>query len=321
MITPKKMKLANLPTPIHEIDFHGKKFLMKRDDFTGMEYSGNKIRKLEYLLYDAKEQNADYVFTCGGGQSNHARATAFAAARLGIKSKLFLRGNDSDLTEGNLFLDKMVGAEFRFISADEYSTSRNEIMEAEKEAFVNEGKKAYVIPEGGSNEIGVWGYLNFIEEVKNQTDINSLDGFLSACGSGGTSAGLLVGLALNQLDKKVFAVNVCDDEEYFRHRIIELAEGCVEKYDLDCKIDSSKLEIFDGYSKEGYTNIAPEKVDVISDLSKQSGVLLDPTYTGKAFVAYNEHFLKNDSESKIMFIHTGGLFGSFAHRKEYLEKA
>ncbi|MBI9071575.1 MAG: pyridoxal-phosphate dependent enzyme [Melioribacteraceae bacterium] len=318
MKEPKIVLKANLPTPIEELSFNGTSFYMKRDDFTGSEYSGNKIRKLEYLLADAIRKKADYVFTCGGAQSNHARATAFAAASLGMKSKLFLRGKDKALAEGNMFLDKMVGAELKFISAKDYSEARNDIMVAEAKKLKKKGKKVYIIPEGGSNAMGVWGYINCVQEIAEQIDLKSFKGILSACGSGGTSAGLLVGAALLGLKLKVYAVNVCDDEEYFRKRIIELAEECIKNYKLDCKLDPKKLVIIDGYSKEGYTNISKDKVKVISSLAKQTGVLLDPTYTGKAFCAYNDHFLKGKKKSKVMFIHTGGLFGAFAHRKEYL---
>ena len=120
MKIPYKIHLANIPTPLEKIEFDGKKFLIKRDDLSGTELSGNKIRKLEYILYDAKRKGAEIVFTCGGEQSNHARATAIAAAKVGMKSKLFLWGDGSGPAEGNLFLDKFIGAELTFLDKKNY---------------------------------------------------------------------------------------------------------------------------------------------------------------------------------------------------------
>ena len=130
MITPNKINLAHLPTPLEKLKYRGKKFLIKRDDYTGLDFSGNKIRKLEYLLYRAKKKRAEIIFTCGGEQSNHCRATASAAARVGIKTKLFLWGNDSNISEANLFLDKMYGAELSFLDKKNYN-SVNDIMAEE----------------------------------------------------------------------------------------------------------------------------------------------------------------------------------------------
>jgi D-cysteine desulfhydrase len=127
MNEPKKLNLANLPTPIQKFNFNGCDFLMKRDDYTGTELTGNKIRKLEFLMYEAKRLKADYVFTCGGDQSNHCRATAIAAAQLGIKSRLFLWGKENKLKDGNLFLDEMFGAETEYFSKQDYKnvTAKN----------------------------------------------------------------------------------------------------------------------------------------------------------------------------------------------------
>ena len=317
MNMPHKINLAHLPTPLEKLKFRNKKFLIKRDDYTGLDFSGNKIRKLEYLLYRAKKRRAEIIFTCGGEQSNHCRATATAAARVGFKTKLFLWGNDSNSSEGNLFLDKMYSAELSFLNKKNYNRV-NEIMGEESASLVNKGKMVYVIPEGGSTVIGIWGYISFINELSEQIDLGKINGILSAAGSGGTAAGMLVGAALNKLKLKIYAVTVLYSTEELWKKIMFLAEGVIEEYNLNCAIDESNLVVIGGYSREGYKNINNNKIKLIRSLAKETGILLDPTYTGKAFVAYYDNFLSKGKGNKVIFLHSGGLFGVFANRRKYL---
>ncbi|MBN2572529.1 MAG: pyridoxal-phosphate dependent enzyme, partial [Ignavibacteriales bacterium] len=279
MITPKSLLLANLPTPIQKIYFNDSQFFIKRDDYTGMELSGNKIRKLEFLLYEALRNKSDYVFTRGGEQSNHARATAIAAASLGIKSKLFLWGPERKNYDGNMFLDKMVNAEIVFMNWKEYQSVK-ERMEIEKEKMEKKGHRVTVITEGGSSPLGIWGYINFVTELTKQINPKMFKGILSSCGSGGTSAGLLVGCALFGLEYKIFAVNVFCNEKHFREKILNLADECIKKYKLNCKIDPKNLEVIEGYSLEGYKKIQPKKLKVIKEFAAQTGIIFDPVYTG-----------------------------------------
>jgi len=319
MRTPKKIILANLPTPLQKIKFEGKEFLIKRDDFTGTDLSGNKIRKLEYLLHHAKKEKAEIIFTCGGDQSNHARATAAAAANLGIKTRLFLWGSEKVNPVGNLFLDKMYGAEITFLDKKEFGNV-DEIMTEERRKLVKKGIRVYVIPAGGSTTLGIWGYISFLDELKKQTDLKKIDGIFSACGSGGTAAGLLAGAALHNLNLKIHAVNVLLSKKEIKKKILQLALGVNLEYNLNIEIDESKLEIVDGYSKEGYKNIHPDKVKLITRFARSSGILLDPAYTGKAFTAYYQEILKNQSGKKNLFLHTGGLFGTFSKSRSYINK-
>lgn len=319
MIKPKKIPLANLPTPLQRLKFGDKKFLIKRDDLTGVELSGNKVRKLEYLIYEAKKQKADIVFTTGGDQSNHARATVIAAAGAGLKSRIFLWGKDKRVPDGNLFLDKIFGAEIVYLDKKEFD-SVNDIMFEERKKLLKKGRNAYVIPEGGSTTLGIWGYVDFIEELENQIDFKKLNGIFCAAGSGGTAAGLLAGLAVRGLNLKIYAVNVLYGKEEIKKKILNLADGCILDFKLPCEIDRSNLIILDGYSKEGYKKILPEKLKLIRNFAASAGILFDPAYTGKAFYAYNENILKGNSGMKTIFLHTGGFFGIFGKRKEYLSK-
>jgi D-cysteine desulfhydrase len=316
MKIPPRLNLANLPTPVQEISFQGKKFLIKRDDLTGMELSGNKVRKLEYILAQAMKEKADTVFTCGGEQSNHARATAIAAAKLGMKSKLFLWGTDKNNSDGNLFIDKLLGCEITFLNREKYSQV-NEIMFEESKKLLKKGKKVYVIPEGGSTTLGIWGYISFVQELNKQIDLKMINGILTAAGSGGTAAGLLLGSSLLKLNLKIYAVNVLYSESVIRNKIIQLADAGNLEYKLGAKINRDDLVILDGYSKEGYKNISNDKLKLIKSFFGQTGILLDPAYTGKAFTAFNDNFL-GKKKGKVLFNHTGGLFGVFGKRKEYL---
>jgi D-cysteine desulfhydrase len=318
MKIPQRINLAHLPTPLEEITFRTKKFLIKRDDYTASDFLGNKIRKLEYLLHEAKKLKSDIIFTCGGDQSNHARATTSASAKLGFKTRLFLSGNEKKQADGNLFLNKMYGAKITYLSKSEFDNV-DEIMTEERNKLVKKGKRVYVIPAGGSSTLGIWGYINFVNELKQQIDLKKVEGIFCACGSGGTAAGILVGAALNNFYLKAFAVNVLEPREVIRKKILQLGEGCILDYNLNCKIDEKNLEIIDGYSKEGYKNISDQKLKLITEFARFTGILLDPAYTGKAFCAYNDLVLKKGNGKSIIFLHTGGIYGVFPKRNEFLK--
>jgi len=317
MKTPGRIALANLPTPVQKRKFSDCDFLIKRDDLTGLEMSGNKIRKLEYLLHEAKRKKANIVFTCGGIQSNHSRATAVAAASMGIKSRLYLWGKEPKNFTGNILINKVVNADLKYITRREYGFV-DQIMHKDAVKLEKKGKRVIIIPEGGSTSLGIWGYIHFINELKKQTDLRKTKGILLAAGSGGTAAGLIVGVLLNKLNIKIFGVTVLYEKDLLIEKINNLVEQCIKDYKLDVRPDLSNLEILDGYSSEGYTNITDEKITVIKDFASQNGILLDPAYTGKAFYAYNENFLEGKKKTNVMFVHTGGIYGIFPKRKRYL---
>jgi D-cysteine desulfhydrase len=158
-----------------------------------------------------------------------------------------------------------------------------------------------------------------MNELKHQIDLKKVEGIFCACGSGGTAAGLLVGAALNKIKLKIFAVNVLHQKDIITKKILQLAEGAILDYNLSCRIDPNQLEVIEGYSEEGYKNISDDKLKLVSKFAGSTGILLDPAYTGKAFCAYNDLILKKDNGKKIVFLHTGGIYGSFVKRKEYLK--
>jgi D-cysteine desulfhydrase len=321
---PNRISLANLPTKIEKLErlsqkLNGPQIYIKRDDQTGSEWSGNKIRKLEFSVKDAIDKGCNYLITCGGIQSNHCRATAAVASRLGMKSCLVLRGNQEAEIEGNLFLDKMLGAEIEYITAEQYSNSRNEIMADIAARKEKEGFKPYIIPEGASNGMGAFGYYNAMFEIAKQEQelgIN-FDAIVIAVGSGGTYAGLLLAKKVMGHNAGIYGINVGADKTYF--------ENCIEQiFHESCELASQKIElsrdeihIIDGYVGRGYALSTPEELEFIMDLSKLEGVVFDNVYTGKAMYGFVNEIKKGtfNHARNILFIHTGGMFELFSQMK------
>ena len=184
-------------------------------------------------------------------------------------------------------------------------------METDAKKLAAKGKKAYVIPSGGSDCLGIWGYVNFINELKQQIDLKAIKGILCANGSGGTAAGMLLGSALFGLNLKIFGVNVIGTAGEMKAAIKSVVNESLTRFKLDEDINFDNLELLDGYSEEGYKHTATEKIELIKKFASETGIILDPTYTGKAFYAYSENFLTGNKRSNILFLHTGGLFGVF----------
>lgn len=327
---PPRLDLARTPTPLQQLKRMGERLgvdlYVKRDDLTGTELSGNKVRKLEFVLADALAKGADIVLTCGGAQSNHARATAIAAARMGLRTRLILRTPDPShppLPEANILLDRLVGAEIVWITPEEYR-NRQEIFDREVAALKREGHNPYVIPEGASNALGMWGYICAAEELKK--DLASLSGgktrsttILHATGSGGTTAGLILGARLHGLKARVVGINVCDDRDYFVKKIGEICEEAISTYKLDISFSRDRdIEIIDGYVGLGYALSRPEELRLMVEVARTEGIFLDPVYTGKAFYGMVEELKKNPTAfgDRIIFVHTGGIFDLFARTTE-----
>lgn len=247
MQLPEKVELAFLPTPIYKLEKLSKQFqkniYIKRDDLTGIETSGNKIRKLEYSLREAFEQGCDLVITCGGMQSNHARATAYAAAKLSMKSCLLLRGNgSSEPVEGNYFLDRLVGADIVIKEPEIFNRDKDKIMLKLKTAYEAKGYKPYIIPMGASNGIGTLGYVEAFTEILKQEEAMKVefDTIINAVGSGGTYAGLYIGNELNRTKKQIIGFNVCDDKEYFIKEITKIIKEAQVYFDQEIKQSGSR---------------------------------------------------------------------------------
>ncbi|PLV58980.1 D-cysteine desulfhydrase family protein [Thermotoga sp. KOL6] len=310
-----KLELAFKPTPIQFLKKTSKEYgfeiYVKRDDLTELVGSGNKIRKLEYLMGDAMKKGATIVFTCGGLQSNHARATAYVARKLGLKAVLFLRKGEKNLN-GNLLLDFLLGAEFVEVSEEEYEDIER-IFLIHKREREKKGEKVYVIPEGGSNALGALGYFGMVMELEKQIDIESLDAVVCAVGSGGTIAGISAGLTFLGYNVPVIGVNVTTkNASYFAEKVSKIL---ADMEDLDLKTKSSSFEILDSYRGPGYAIPAEEDVQIIKEMASKEAILLDPVYTAKAFRGMLDMF--KFSGKRVLFVHTGGLFGIFAQSRRF----
>jgi len=320
---PARIHLANLPTRIERLDrlskeLGGPQIFIKRDDQTGSEISGNKIRKLEYVIQEALDQGCDYLITCGGIQSNHARATAAAAARLGLSSCLVLRSNGDDALEGNYFLNKVLGADIEFISPDDYKERRMEIMEDIKARLIKEGYRPYIIPEGASNGIGTFGYYTAMEEILEQEKQMGIkfDAIVLPVGSGGTYSGMVLANKLLGHGTTIFGINICDNAPYFQDRIHGILQDSFNYIDKTIDFSKDEIKIIDGYVGDGYAQSRPDELEFIHKLAKLEGVILDHVYTGKAMYGLVNEIKKGNIKdyNNILFIHTGGIFGLFSKK-------
>lgn len=320
---PKRIHLANLPTKIEKLsriskELGGPEIFIKRDDHTGSEISGNKIRKLEYAIQEALDQGCDYLITCGGIQSNHARATAAAAAKLGLGSCLVLRSNGDDHLEGNYFLDKVLGADIVFITPEDYKDKRIEIMEGIKDRLTEKGHRPYIIPEGASNGIGTYGYYTAMEEIIEQEKQMGIkfDAIVLAVGSGGTYGGMFLANKLLNHGTDIYGINICDDAQYFKERISGLLKESLNYIDTKIDFSQDEIKIIDGYVGNGYAESRTEELEFIHQFAKLEGVILDPVYTGKAMYGLVNEIKKGSLKDykNILFIHTGGIFGLFSKK-------
>jgi D-cysteine desulfhydrase len=325
-LEPPRVPLAVTPTRGHWLRYGkelGAKIWVKRDDQTGSELSGNKVRKLEYLMAEALAEHATHVITCGGEQSNHARATAMAATQLGMRSVLILRTDDParpPAPTGNILLDRLCGAELRWISRPAWR-DRNRLLAEAADRIRAEGGKPYVIPEGGSSSLGSWGYIRALHELAEDLEgIAAPDHpvtIVYACGSGGTGAGLVLGAKMLHLEARgirVAGINVCDDRAYFIDAIGKICADTEERWQLPVSVGPEDIEIVDGHVGAGYAKSRPEELATIGEVCQSDGVVLDPVYTGKAFHGVVQELRRDRKRfgEAVAFIHTGGIYGLFA---------
>ncbi len=324
---PETIKLAMLPTPIERWrripkisdDYN---ILIKRDDLTGFGLSGNKVRKLEFLAYDALKKGCDTLITCGGVQSNHARATAIIAAQLGLKSFLVLFKEEKPKLDGNLFFDKMTDAKIKYISAEEYKHV-DEIMEKVEWRLKTKGGNGYVIPEGASNALGIWGYVKACFEIKSQIDSMRLkiDKIVTAVSSGGTYSGLFVGAKLLNWKVEIIGFNIRETKEIATQRILRLVQSYKEIFKKRFSFKEDEIKVIDGYVGKGYGKNRKIELDLMRSVAKNTGIFLDPVYSGKAMLGLVDQIKKGafDKKEKILFLHTGGGFGLFPIKHKFFK--
>ncbi|MBS2012475.1 MAG: pyridoxal-phosphate dependent enzyme [Deltaproteobacteria bacterium] len=351
-----RVHLVHGPTPIVRRpaldDLVGAEVWIKRDDATAGPESGNKLRKLEFLVADAMDRGARAIVTCGGLQSNHARATALVCAQMGLRSVLLLRVPDPAKAReeplplsGNVLLDKLAGAEIRFVSPDEYR-ERSGMLEQARVDTEDKGLPTYIVPEGGSNGLGSLGYVEAMREVRRQIDLGlagpsrgegdasipHFDVVAHACGSGGTAAGVALGAARFGVAREAWAFPVCDDNAYFKKVIARIAlEARSHEPSLPeiaflepgtghaVAPDGAARMIVDDRAKgPAYAVMSEEQKRFLVRVARTTGMLFDPVYTGKALWGLAEAVANGDIRmgSRVLFLHTGGLPGLLAQGEE-----
>ena len=332
MKQPPRLSLARLPTPIQKLNKIsaeiGKEIYIWRDDLNGFMESGNKLRKLEFLMADAIEQGCDWVITCGGPQSNHTRATAIVARQLGLGVSILTLpkpGYDHDkIPTGNLLINQIYDSTMIWLDYDEYQkngASYEPFLKQESGRVKALGKKPYIIPLGGSNPIGCLGYQHGVKEMlttwKTVTNTPEPDDLFCALGSGGTFVGLQLGLQEQKMKTQLYGINVIGPIETAQKYVSILHESIKKTNGI--LIDKKNSHQVDGYVGAGYSLASNSDLEFYITLARKEGIMLDPCYTGKAFQGMLSEIKKNPDQfgSRILFLHTGGTFGNFAYAEQF----
>ena len=319
-----RLPLATLPTPIYEAkrfrDALGgagmcPRILIKRDDLTSLGLGGNKARKLEYLVADARAQGATTLITTGAVQSNHARMTAAAACVAGLRCVLVLTStSEQPAVAGNLLLDKMYGADIRLVpSLDPMFAVGNDepVVAAVVEEERSAGRVPYVIPVGGSSGIGVLGYVSGTVELLEQLEHAALapSRLYYASGSRGTQAGLTLGARLCEAPYQVYGVAVSGGEPEKIERAKRIANEAAARLQLPERLDLPDLFTDQQFIGEGYGIPTREAIEAIRLLARTEAIVLDPCYTSKAMAALIAHVRARDlsPDDVVVFLHTGGM--------------
>ena len=308
MNTFAKVSLGVFPTPVQKLENISRllntQIYVKRDDLSGLGLGGNKVRKLEYLLADAKAQGAEVVFTTGGAQSNHAMLTAAAAGKLGMTPILILKKRGVTARRGNQLLEHLMGTEVRFVDTDDYADIYAEMDRLGREL----GRPYYKIPCGGSNALGALGYVDCAKEIASQ---GRFDYLICAEGSGGTMAGLALGAKLYLPGTRVIGMMV--DSDPFELITPTLMREAAALLGLDLTIGPEDFTLRDQCGP-GYAIPSAEGNEAVALMAAQEGLFLDPVYTGKAFAGLLAMAREGAfrPEDRVLFLHSGGAGGLFA---------
>jgi L-cysteate sulfo-lyase len=316
-----RVRLAHLPTPLEPLPRLGEKLgidlWIKRDDATGLAGGGNKTRKLEFLLGDALEKEADVLVTQGAVQSNHVRQTAAAAAAHGLGCALILEARTGStavdyVNNGNVLLDQLFGATLRTVAS---GTDMNAELEIEAERLRGEGRRPYVIPGGGSNPIGALGYVDCAREIVVQADELDLplDRIVTATGSAGTHGGLVAGLAVMGADVPVLGFGVRAPRARQEAMVLKLARETAALLGRPDAVTDDMVVADCDYVGEGYGLIDQGVIDALVLAARTDAIVLDPVYSAKAMKGLIARAAEFRGET-VVFLHTGGAQGLFGYQ-------
>ena len=306
-------RFAFLPTPMHRLKNLGEslgldQLWIKRDDLTGISFGGNKTRKLEFVVGDAKANKCDTLVTVGAVQSNHCRQTASVAAVSGLRCILLLAGEEPEEYTGNLLLDRMLGAEIKFFP-DEATLTLDRRLDDIMETLTDLGLTPYAIPAGAAMPVGVIPYAVAMEEMQTQFKENNFfpDRIIVATGTGGTLAGLILGAHLLELDIDIVGITVISPAEEVKERVQDLIERTIKTYP-EIEPFSPKINVDDSFIGKGYRQLDDGVISALEMFAKMDGIFLDPVYSGKAGLGLIRMALAGDiaPNSPTLFYHTGG---------------
>lgn len=323
---PGKIALIPSPTPLVPMPRLLKvpdppDFWLKRDENTAPGFGGNKVRKLEYLLADALRRNCDTVITAGAIQSNHCRQTAAAAASVGLECHLALGGEEPPSSQGNLLLDRLFGARIHWMGDER----KGEGLDALEAQLQEQGKRPCVIPYGGSNTVGALGFVEAAFELERQLSAagKSRVKIVIASSSGGTQAGLSLGIRLLRADWELHGINVDKDEAGdlpYRQHLAELASATAEQLGSSERLEPGDFQVHSDFIKHPYAVMSPKEKTLIKEIASRTGVLLDPVYTARA-MAGCVHLIEQGifkTGDTLVFWHTGGLPALFAYADDLM---
>lgn len=324
-----RLHFAHLPTPLEPMPrlsqaLGGPNLWIKRDDCTGLSSGGNKTRKLEFLMADAQQKKADVIITQGAIQSNHARQTTAIAAKTGLECHVLLEDrtgyeDDAYVFNGNVLLDQLHGATITKRAAN---TDMNAEMAVLAQKLCDDGKHAYIIPGGGSNEIGALGYVNAAIELMTQANDRSLkiDHLVHATGSSGTQAGLVLGMEGMNSGIPVYGVGVRATKQKQEEMVFSLAQRTADFMGLHPDVVKRERVVANSdYVGDGYGLPTDAMVEAVKLMAQYEGILLDPVYSGKGFAGLVDlirkgHFKQGEN---VVFLHTGGSISLFGYPNVY----
>ena len=291
----------------------GPQVWIKRDDMLGLFPGGNKTRKLEFLVADALAQGADTLVTCGAPQSNHCRITLAAAVKEGLKCRFIIEervpGSYDPNGTGNHFMFRLMGVEA--IQVVPAGTPMAPAMQQAADVLAREGRKAYIIPGGGSNALGGLGYVACAQEMQQQWFEHSqrFDRVVVASGSSGTHGGLLAGFLGNRIDVPITGIGTSRDAADQEPLVLQEAQAVAELLGLDLKVPRASVVSVGGYWQPKYSVPNAGMIEAVQLLARTEGVLLDPVYTGKAMAGLIGEARKGHikADERVLFMHTGGM--------------
>lgn len=328
----EKIKLLNLTTPLDYLENISKdtgvNFYLKRDDMTNLGSGGNKLRKLEYLLKDAKDQGATMLLTTGGAQTNHGRLTAAVAAKHNIKCAIVAVDPYPGEISANLLLDGMMGCHVYLVKEDGVHTEGELAKAAFKkvtEEWEAKGEKVYFIPIGGSSEIGMLGYYDCAFELTEQIKELGLENprVISTVGSQGTYMGLAAAARNENLPFHVTGIGISPVKEGIKVKAENYYKRCQDFFGLKADMKADDFDLEDAYNCGAYNNPVKEVREAVYYMARREAIIFDPCYTGKCFAG----ILKMIEEGKIqkgedvIMLHTGGFPGNYTlHHRVEMEK-